>query len=143
MPETTRDTPLKLGVRHPKDSKPTKSPRGKELVWWKGTFPATAEHVVRIGGFGDGTGGEGVYGRMQMRESGGMLFEEVSRECLDMDDGHVLGRDWACGRRGPVMLLYEHEAEREHKQRGAEVEKGRKGSVLGKVALVFKRAFLG
>jgi hypothetical protein len=79
---------------------------------WRGSFPGEATEVVRLTGGGQGRGGQGLYRKVpeclgkKRRKRGIDAEREAGKRWLDMNDGHVLGRDWACGTDGPVMALY-------------------------------------
>ncbi|KAL1612114.1 hypothetical protein SLS60_000337 [Paraconiothyrium brasiliense] len=123
-------------------------PRSNVLPWdegiedWNGSFPSEAIEVVKVGGSGDDSGEEVVHRTVPRRKNCGRRKagaegkRERSVPCFDMDDGHVLGRDWACWIDGPIMLLHEQKVDDED----GDAVKERKVSVRDKVVHVLKRA---
>ncbi|KAF2440235.1 hypothetical protein P171DRAFT_435069 [Karstenula rhodostoma CBS 690.94] len=118
-------------------------PWDKGVGGWSGSFPSDAMEVVKIGGWEDGSGGKGVYVHVPShREEGKRKAstegkQEEGEGYLDMNDGHVLARDWACGKEGTVKLVYEGKEGDEN----ADAGKQRKGSLFHKMVHVLKRVF--
>lgn len=133
-----RITTLQRRLRKESVSKAMVMPWDEGVEEWDGSFPDGAVEVVGVRGEG-GIGVEGVYtlgphphrggkrkGSVEGRRKSSVEGkQEVGERCFDMNDGHVIGRDWGCGKEGPVMLFD---------------GKARKDSVLDRVVHVFRRA---
>ncbi|KAF1975589.1 hypothetical protein BU23DRAFT_566685 [Bimuria novae-zelandiae CBS 107.79] len=65
---------------------------------------------------------------------------EVEGQSLDVLEGNVLGRDWACGREGKTILVYRRSEEEGKVVKVVKVVKVAKDSVFERMAGGFKRA---
>ncbi|KAK7188621.1 hypothetical protein DPSP01_005582 [Paraphaeosphaeria sporulosa] len=122
--------------------KVTVLPWDEGIEEWGGSFPAEAKELVSV------TRGESLYTRVPQpqglakRKSSEEVTHETyfqakqggGEECLDLNDGHAIGRDWACDHSGPAMLLYEQ------RDGGEEEEQMRKDSLFDRAVHVLKRA---
>ncbi|KAL5420893.1 hypothetical protein PMIN04_006070 [Paraphaeosphaeria minitans] len=111
---------------------------------WNGSFAGEAREIVKV------SGEEGLYTRVAPPQGDGnrknsdegnhansVQEKQGERErCLDVNDGHVIGRDWACGRSGPVILLYEE------RDGGGEEQKVQRNSLFDRTVQVVKRAVI-